>query len=225
VGFVAGTDNDTTNLSLIAAARRINQHLFVAARQNEPASAPLYAAMRIDSLLVPTEVVAHEVYAQLSTPLLWRFLQEMPAKGDDWAAALLTEITDNCGRTLQELWKIKLTPEEAPALQLWLAGDARLGDLLRSSDDREERLAAVPLLVQRGAECVLRPDDEYLLEVDDEILLAGRGSERRFLETTLFDEAVSQYVLYDRRVASSWIWRKIGRQQQQGTTRQVSRDR
>jgi len=42
--------------------------------------------MRPDSLLVPTEVVAHEVYAQLSTPLLWRFLQEMPAKGDDWAA-------------------------------------------------------------------------------------------------------------------------------------------
>ena len=39
--------------------------------------------------------------------------------------------------------------------------------------------------------------------------------ERRFLETTLFDEAVSQYVLYDRHVASSWIWRKIGRQQQE----------
>ena len=34
VGFVAGTDNDTTNLSLVAAARRINPNLFVAARQN-----------------------------------------------------------------------------------------------------------------------------------------------------------------------------------------------
>ena len=52
VGFVAGTDNDTTNLSLVAAARRINPHLFVAARQNLQASAPLFAAMTIDSLLV-----------------------------------------------------------------------------------------------------------------------------------------------------------------------------
>ena len=34
VGFVAGTDNDTTNLSLVAAARRINPDLFVGARQN-----------------------------------------------------------------------------------------------------------------------------------------------------------------------------------------------
>ena len=65
VGFVAGTDNDTTNLSLVAAARRINPDLFVAARQNLQASAPLFAAMHIDSLLVPTEVVAHEVYAQI----------------------------------------------------------------------------------------------------------------------------------------------------------------
>ena len=44
VGFVAGTDNDTTNLSLVAAARRVNPDLFVAARQNQPASAPLFAA-------------------------------------------------------------------------------------------------------------------------------------------------------------------------------------
>ena len=68
VGLVAGTDNDTTNLSLVAAARRSKPSLFLVARQNRPASAPLFAAMDIDALLVPSEVVAHEVYAQLSTP-------------------------------------------------------------------------------------------------------------------------------------------------------------
>ena len=43
----------------------------------------------VDPVLVPTELVAHEAYAHLSTPLLWRFLQEMPAQGDAWAADLL----------------------------------------------------------------------------------------------------------------------------------------
>ena len=81
-GFVAGTDNDTSNLSLIAAARRVNPDLWVAARQNLPTSESLFAVMEVDALLVPTEVVAHEVFAQLSTPLLWRFLQEVPALGD-----------------------------------------------------------------------------------------------------------------------------------------------
>src|SRR3954452_9307374 len=78
VAFVAGTDNDTTNLSLVAAARRVNPDLFVAARQNAPTSAALFTAMDVDALLVPTEVIAHEVYARLSTPLLWRFVRELP---------------------------------------------------------------------------------------------------------------------------------------------------
>jgi hypothetical protein len=82
---------------------------------------------------------------------------------------------------------------------------------MRSSDDRETRLLAVPLLVQRGTESTLKPGDDFQLQPDDEILLAGRGSERRFLETTMFDDAVAQYVLYDRHVASSWIWRKLAK--------------
>ena len=100
VGLVAGTDNDTTNLSMLATARRINPGLFLAARQNRPTSAALFEAMRVDALLVPTEVVAHEVYAQISTPLLWRFINEMPARGDEWAADLIHRLRINCGREL-----------------------------------------------------------------------------------------------------------------------------
>ncbi len=80
IGFVAGTDNDTTNLSLVAAARRRNPRLYTAARQNQPANASLFAAMEINILLVPSEVVAREAYARLSTPLLWRFLQAIPVR-------------------------------------------------------------------------------------------------------------------------------------------------
>ncbi len=158
VGFVAGTDNDTTNLSLIAAAGRINPDLFVVARQNEPANAPLFAAMTIDSVLVPTEMIAHEVYAKLSTPLLWRFLQQMPAQGDAWAADMIEHLTKRCGQRLHNLWKIRLTSREAPALLPWLeSGHVTLGHLLRYPDDLDRRLKAVPLLLLRQDESQLVP--------------------------------------------------------------------
>jgi hypothetical protein len=212
VGFVAGTDNDTTNLSLVAAARRVNPRLYVAARQNLATNAPLFAAMNLDSLLVPAEVVAHEVYAQLSTPLLWRFLQDLPGQGDDWAAAMLQRLRAHCGRRLEALWKVKLTGTEAPALVGWLAGgDARLGDLLQSPEDREHRLHLVPLLARRGSEHVLAPDDDFRLQLDDEILFAGLPGERRLLETTFLDDAAREYVLFDRHIPASWIWRKLSR--------------
>jgi voltage-gated potassium channel len=212
VGLVAGTDNDTTNLSLVAAARRSKPSLFLVARQNRPASAPLFAAMDLDALLVPSEVVAHEVYAQLSTPLLWRFLREMPARGDAWAAGVIDSLTSVCGTRLQTLWKLRLTDAEAPALGGWLAsGSARLGDLLRNPEDREDSLHVVPLLVLRGDEATLAPDGDFVLAAGDELLLAGRAGARRALDTTLFVPSVLEYVVHGRRVPSSWIWRKLTR--------------
>jgi voltage-gated potassium channel len=210
VGLVAGTDNDTTNLSLVAAARRSNPSLFVAARQNGPASAPLFAAMEVDALLVPTEVIAHEVYAQLSTPLLWRFLREMPALGDAWAEVLVDRLTGVCGTHLQGLWKIRLTPQDAPTVGSWLAsGSARLGTLLRNPENRDEQLHAVTLIVMRGREATLAPDDDFVLRPGDELLFAGWAAARRALATTLTVDGVLEYVVTGRRVPSSWIWRRL----------------
>ncbi len=212
VGLVAATDNDTTNLSMLATARRLNPHLFLAGRQNRPTSAALFEAMRLDALLVPTEVVAHEVYAQISTPLLWRFIQEMPARGDQWAADLIERLRRNCGVELPALWKIKLDQEQAPALGGWLAeGRVLLGDLLRSPEDRERRLRVVPLLLLRDGEAVLAPDGETVLARDDELLFAGHGSERRELESTLVVDSTAAYVLFDQHIPSSWMWRKLSR--------------
>ena len=218
-GFVAGTDSDTTNLSLVASARRANPDLFVAARQNRSASTPLFATMAIDALLVPPEVVAHEVYARLSTPLLWRFLREMPARGDEWAAGVVDRLTALCGRHLQTLWKVRLTAAEAPAVHAWLAsGRARLGDLMRDPANRDGPLPAVPLLVLRGEDCSLAPDRDFPLAADDEILLAGRPAARRALDTTLLLEPVGEYVLSGRHVPSSWIWRRLSRHEARPTT-------
>ena len=212
VGFVAGTDDDTTNLSMLATARRLNPALFLATRQNRPTSAALFEAMRVHALLVPTEVVAHEVYAQISTPLLWRFIQEMPGQGDQWAAELIQRLRHNCGRALPALWKLTLNAVQAPALGAYLAdGRVRLGDLLRSPEDRDRRLRAVPLLLLRGTDSILTPDGDTVLAADDELLFAGQGSERRELESTLVVDSTAAYVLFDRHIPSSWIWRKLTR--------------
>jgi Trk K+ transport system NAD-binding subunit len=211
VGFVAGTDNDTTNLSLIAAARRRNPKLYVAARQNQPANAPLFAAMELDLVLVPSEVVAHEVYAQLSTPLLWRFLQEMPRLGDDWARQMTSRVTQRCGHTLQPLWKIRLTAREGPALHAWLtSGRATLHDLLRDPDDRDRQLEIVALLLLRqDGEAIMGPDLDVVLEPDDELLLGGPGRARRALETTMLLDAAATYVISGETRHASWLWRTL----------------
>jgi voltage-gated potassium channel len=212
VGFVAGTDNDTTNLSLIAAVRRLNPDLFIAARQNRPASAPLFAAVGVDWVLVPAEVVAREIYAQLSAPLMWRFLREMPGCGNGWAEHLLDRLEAHCGSRLGDVWKITLTDTESPALGPWLrGGEARVGDLVRSPHDRDQPLAAVPLLLLRGDDTVLGPADDVPLELGDQLLYVGHPSAHRALLDIATNHAVAEYVLYDRTVPSGWLWQRLTR--------------
>ena len=213
VGLVAGTDNDTTNLSLVAAARRSNPPLFLAARQNRPASAPLFAAMEVDALLVPTEVVAHEVYAQLSTPLLWRFLREMPAMGDEWAAGIVDRLTG----------AVRHAPADAVEGAAHAAGGAGARVLAGVGGGAPRAAAAQSGGPGRtaardrrcwscaGGEAILAPDDDFVLQPGDELLLAGWAAARRALDTILLVDGVLEYVVTGRRVPSSWIWRRLSR--------------
>lgn len=212
VGLVAGTDDDTTNLSLLAYARRLNPDLFLAARQNKPTSAALFEAMAVDALLVPTEVVAHEVYAQISTPLLWRFIRGIQGQGEDWAADTVQRLIHNCGSDLPALWKVKLDRSQAPALTRPLAaGEVVLGELIRSPEDRDRRLEVVPLLLLRGDDAVVTPSWDTELQADDELLFAGAGPQRRELESTMVVDSTAAYVLFDRHIPAGLVWRKLAR--------------
>jgi voltage-gated potassium channel len=172
--------------------------------------------MRVDAILVPTEVVAHEVYAQISTPLLWRFIREMPARGDEWADDLIQRLRGTCGLELPALWKIKLNREQAPALIRWLAeGQVILGDFIRSPEERDRQLRVLPLLLLRQGQAILTPEGETVLTENDELLFAGRGSYRRELEGTMVVDSTAAYVLFNRHVPNSWVWRKLSRTEPQ----------
>lgn len=218
VGIVAGTDNDFVNLALAEIARGLHPGIFVAARQNRQSSAPLFSVLNPDALLVPTEVVAHEVYAQLSTPLLWRFIQEMPALGDAWAADLIDRMT----RVLDDrlyTWKHIFTVDSAPALRRSLSdGTLTVGDLMRDPEDRDQQLPVVVLMLQHpDGTALLGPGPGEPIRMGDQIMIAGQPSARRDLETTLIDESVMEYVLNNRHVPSSWVWRQLkGRRAESG---------
>lgn len=213
-GFVAGTDNDTSNLSLVAAARQVNPSVFVVARQNDASNAPLFRAMQLDALLIQTEVVARETRARLVSPLLWRFLQEAPTLGDAWAAECVERLLARCGRPVPALWTVELGTDDTPALTGWLArGAVQVGDLLRDPEDRDRPLRAVLLMVMRGEQALLLPGDEFALAIGDRLLLAGRSSARRRLAASLDDDAAVEYLVSGRLIPSGWLWRKLVRAQ------------
>jgi voltage-gated potassium channel len=213
VAFVAATQNDTTNLWLLDAARRANPDAFVVALQNRRANARLFEAVGVDFGMVPAEVIAHEVLARLANPMLMRFLPRVPREGEAWSARMVDRLVERCGTGAPELWRLRLDEKAAPVLVDRLATEGVvLADLLRDPAFRDELLPAVPLaLVRADGTRVMAPGDDVVLGPDDQLLLAGRPRARSSLELTLTEEPTAAYVLEDRFAPSSWVWRRIAR--------------
>jgi voltage-gated potassium channel len=211
VGLIAATDNDTTNLSVIAAARRVNPALYLIGRQNHAENASLFKAVGVDFALIPAQVTAHEVLARIVSPLLYRFLGAVSALHEEQSAALVARLADHCGERVPALWVIRLRAGAAPALARWIASgrSLALADLLRDPEDRSRPVAAVPLmLVRDGTAPMVAPDGDTLLAAGDEILFAGRVAAHRALDSICHSDATRDYVLLGRDVPSGWVWRQ-----------------
>jgi Trk K+ transport system NAD-binding subunit len=209
VALVAATDTDIDNLDILAGARRINDGLFLAGRQNDAANAPLFGVLDLDVTLVPTELVAREALARVSDPTLWRFLQRIGRCDDEWSDALIERIRARCGSRLPDVWVVELRGDAAAALLPHWSRTVTVGGLMCSPEDRTRVLDAVVLMIERGDDTILAPADDEPLEPGDRLLLVGMGYDRRALSTTLTLPTAAHYVLTGDRVGQSWLWRTL----------------
>ena len=212
-GIIAATSSDVNNLSACYTARELNPGLFTIVRQNGVANQPLFERFRADLTMVPREVIAHECLAILTTPMLAPFLQAVQAQPQDWCDALLQRLTQRLGWEAPEVWSVRISAREAPALHLRLNRGqmVRLGELLRDHADRSETLLCEVLQLDRAEQDgLLLPAAGTALEPGDELLFAGSRRARARLELALRNEHALDYVLSGRE-PRGWLWDKLSR--------------
>ena len=210
VALAAASDNDISNLSVLAEAQRANPDLFLVGRQNDPANAPLFEALQVESMLVPTQLVAHEVLARIGDATVWRFVQEAQKQDDAWSTELLDRITATTGEVLSDRWTVDLDEHWAPALLDHVrTGRVQVGALLHDPQDRDRSLGVVLLAIMRRDQVLLAPPDDEPLAENDRLLLIGEPQDRRALDTVLSVPAAAEYVLSGRRIGQSWVWRTL----------------
>jgi Trk K+ transport system NAD-binding subunit len=209
-GIIAATSSDIDNLSACYTARELNPGLFTIVRQNGVANQPLFERFHADLTMVPREVIAHECLAILTTPMLAPFLQTVQAQPQDWCEALLQRLTQRLGWEAPEVWSVRISAREAPALHLRLnrGQRVRLGELLRDHADRSETLLCEVLQLDRSGQDLLLPAADSALEQGDELLFAGSRRARARLELVLRNDHALDYVLSGRE-SSGWLWQKL----------------
>jgi len=209
VGVVAGTNDDTDNLSIVMTARDINPGIFTILRQNQSENQPLIDAINSDMVMHPSSIIADKIRLLLGTPMLHQFISLSLHQDDAWGCELISRISGLVGNLIPDVQQITLNRIEASALPRDESTHISLGDLLRDPWKRERQLPCIVLLVQRRQETVLLPDADFELKEDDKILLCGDNHAFDRLHWNLNHASSLEYVRTGEVKAQGWLWKKI----------------
>jgi voltage-gated potassium channel len=209
VGIVAGTDDDANNLSIIVTARSLNPNLFQVARQNARENDAIFEAARLDLVMQRSRIISNRILSRISTPLLTQFLREARHQSNEWVSELVDRVWRLASNRTPDLWTVELTPDGAPAVHAAIAGnrEVRLGPLQKDAREREQRLNCLALLLQRGEELRLLPDDNLVLARGDRILMCGRPGVVNQMHWALVNANALRYLQTGEWRAEGTLWR------------------
>lgn len=209
VGFVAGTDDDATNLSIIMTARELNSTLFVVARENQSDNHGLFCAVDADVIMHPSSIIAERIRLLLATPLLAGFRDLVRSRDEQWAQHLVDRIGELVQKDALVVWEPAIDAETAQAVDAALDRDTciTLGALARDPHDRDRPLPLIPLMLARGDDRELLPADDLRLRRGDRLLLCGLACARARMALTLQHPHALAYVLTGESAHEGPAWR------------------
>jgi len=132
-GVIAGTDNDSNNLSIIMTARQLNKNVFVIGRENSYKNKLLYKKVNdhyqtdihrnIEDIstvahltMQPSEIIAREIRSILIAPLLIDFIRLAAHEDQEWANITISRLSAVIGENRPYLWTVNITKENSPAI-------------------------------------------------------------------------------------------------------------
>ncbi len=216
-GIIAGTDNDTNNLSILITAKNLNPELFTVIRQNHRSNDAIFQAARPDLVMQPGTITAQYILNLILAPLLEDFLQLAHDQDETWANVLVSRVAGVVEDIAPETWAEAISPLKAPAVFdcVKRGEEVRLSHICSDPRDRDIALPCVPLLIKRGSTSLLLPDMDEPLVANDQILFCGREEARYHLEHNMHDHRALYYSRTGDDRPSGAVWRYLTRHVEQ----------
>ena len=131
----------------------------------------------------------------LSAPLMLDLRVYLREKGRHRVRDLLEGTRDIFNGERLQLWTESLAETSCTVARLRTQGlRPTLGDIMRSSADRDQRLPAIPLLLKRGEELIMLPGEEVELFTSDAILFCGTEQAHRHINANLNNPYTLRYL-------------------------------
>lgn len=173
VAIAAVTDDDTTNLSILATAKKLNPNIVTIVRENNMVDDFLFRSANIDHIFTPSKILVNKVTNALVMPLCDKFIKQIIKKDNEWASKLVSRLIKEIDEK-PLVMEFEINEIITPQIYNHLNSNQTLFlSLLRISlYNKDLRNNVVPLLLQRENDIILLPEWEYEIKIGDKILLA-----------------------------------------------------
>ncbi len=241
-GIIAGTNNDSNNLSIIMTARQLNAQVFVVGRENFEKNKLLYKKVNehyhkdthknIEDLsnvahiaMQPSEIITRRIRAILIAPLLIDFISHALLEDQEWANITISRLSAVIGENRPYVWTVNITKDNAPAIAqaLGFGRNIKIQHIIRNPTIHSKNLDCVTLLLKRGTEVQLLPDDDVELKAFDQLMFCGLRKVKHTMSPTLNDLNLLNYVMTSKNEPQSYVWKKLMHYLQKGERRESSR--
>jgi len=181
VAIIAGTDDDTNNLSILATAKKLNPNIITIARENELEDFSIFENSNIDTVFIPAKVLINKTVNAILNPALDIFIKNITSLGEERVITLTKHLVDINLYPL--LFTLKIDDAQAPMLTQNVQTLALKLSLLKTSlKNRSYDNNLIPLMRLRNKGIEMLPAWESSLEKNDLLLFAGDANAQDHLE-------------------------------------------
>ncbi|BAK74195.1 TrkA family potassium uptake protein [Arcobacter sp. L] len=173
VAIAAVTDDDTTNLSILATAKKLNPKIITIVRENDMVDDFLFKNAKINHIFTPSKILVNKVTNALVMPLSDKFIKQIIKKDNEWASKLVSRLIKDINEK-PLLMEFEINEALTPQIYKHLLANETLFFSLFSISlyNKELKNNVVPLLLQREDDIILLPEWKEEIKIGDKILLA-----------------------------------------------------
>jgi Trk K+ transport system NAD-binding subunit len=173
--IIVATDDDTLNLAILTAARKLNSNIITIVRENEMIDLSIFQNAKFDYVFIPSLVLVRKTINALIAPYSNAFLEELRQGYDiNFAKNLIKQIKHKIGIN-PITFGIKINEHKAYAIfqEIKKGKIVRLEVFSRSRQNRELKNKILPLILIRDEKRYIMPFWDMQLKENDKILFAA----------------------------------------------------
>ncbi|MGD9554178.1 MAG: TrkA family potassium uptake protein [Arcobacteraceae bacterium] len=170
---VAFTNNDTTNISILATAKKLNDDIITIAREDEIEDVSIFSNAQIDYLFMPSKILVNKITNALINPLADVFARAIKRKDEKWATSLVRSLVQNIDAN-PVLFELSINSSQAHQICEYIeaSNEIALSIFEISLHNRNLKNNVIALLLKRDDEIVILPSLDTPLKIDDKLLFA-----------------------------------------------------